>query len=164
MAQLNLVLPSLTDAETTTIRSHFESIKAILQQKFINLTPDDRRIYGSINQQNKLLVNRVKDFNDNQPELSSPKVDWVRYVQHSTTPSNYEKIVDLADEITELCNDPRTLVDYTLYGMARQDYRFTKFNAEDDGGEAPGFEAKYNDLKEFFEHDDAAPPAQFPGS
>ena len=55
-----------------------ESIKA-LEKDFadilVNISGDERRRYGSISEQNKLLVNKVYDFLKNHPELGSPDVD-----------------------------------------------------------------------------------------
>ena len=59
-------------------------------------------------------------------------------------------VIDMINELNELCNDPRTLVDYVLYGEARKDYKFTKYKAEDDGAGSAGFETKYDALREFF--------------
>jgi hypothetical protein len=95
-------------------------------------------------------VNKVKEYQQNMPELANPKVDWKAYEQHYTTRANFMAVTAIADELYELCNDPRTLVDYVLYGLARADYKYTKYSAEEDGGGAAGFEAKYNELKQFF--------------
>jgi len=155
MSQLPVTLPELTDAELTTIRTSFNAIKAILTPKFINLEPEDRIKYGSINEKNKLIINKVQDFRNNMPALSNPDVNWVNFAKNSTTRKNYMLLIDMLNELNELSNDPRTLVDYTLYGDARKDYKYTKYKAEDDGGGAAGFEDKYNALKDFFATDDS---------
>jgi hypothetical protein len=150
MSQIPVTLPDLSDVELATIRTSYNAIKAVLAPKFINLEPEDRMRFGSINEKNKLIINKVRDYRDNMPGLSNPDVNWVNYVKNSTTRKNYTLVVDMLGEITELCNDPRILVDYTLYGDARKDYKFAKYKAEDDGAGSAGFEQKYNDLKQFF--------------
>ena len=154
MAQIPVTLPEITDAELDTIRINYEAIKAVLAPKFINLEPADRTKYGSINEKNKLVINKVRDYRDNMPALSNPEINWVNYIKNSNTRKNYMMAVDLLNELHELCNDPRTMVDYVLFGEARRDYKFTKYKAEDDGGGASGFEQKYNDLKQFFSKSD----------
>jgi hypothetical protein len=150
MSQLPIILPEFTDAELASIRTQFNAIKTTLIAKFINLEPGDRQKYGSINEKNKLVINKVKDYRDNMPHLSNPDINWVNYQKNATTRKNYKLVVDLLGEINELCNDSCTLVDYVLFGDARRDYKFTKYKAEDDGGGAAGFENKYNELKQFF--------------
>ena len=169
MAQLPLNLPDLTDAEIATLRASFTTIKNVLSPKFINLEPRDRQKYGSVNEKSKLVINKVKDYRDNMPNLSNADVNWPNFQKYYTTRRNYMMVIDLLNEVHELCNDPRTLVDYVLFGHARQDYKWTKYKAEDDGGGASGYEAKYNELKQFFvndkgedisdEEEDTPPPA-----
>lgn len=155
MSQLPITLPELTDAELTTIRTSFNAVKAILTPKFVNLEPEDRIKYGSINEKNKLIINKVQDYRNNMPALSNPDVNWVNFTKNSGTRKNYMLLIDMLNELNELSNDPRTLVDYTLYGDARKDYKYTKYKAEDDGGGTAGFEDKYNALKDFFVGDDS---------
>jgi hypothetical protein len=156
MSQIPITLPDLSDAEAATIRTSYNAIKAVLAPKFINLEPEDRTRFGSINEKNKLIINKVRDYRDNMPGLSNPDINWANYIKNSTTRKNYMLVLDMLGEITELCNDPRILVDYTLYGDARKDYKYTKYKAEDDGAGAAGFEQKYDELKQFFAATDEA--------
>ena len=48
MALDNLISVSFTDEELTKISTAIEQINTILKGKAINLTPEDRRQYGSI--------------------------------------------------------------------------------------------------------------------
>jgi len=150
MSQIPVTLPDFTDVELATIRTSYNAIKAVLAPKFINLEPEDRTRFGSINEKNKLIINKVKDYRDNMPGLSNPDVNWVNFTKNATSRKNYMLVIDMLGEITELCNDPRTMVDYVLYGDALKDYKFAKYKAEDDGGGVAGFEQKYDDLKGFF--------------
>ena len=153
MAQLPVNLPELTDAELATLRTNFTAIKTLLAPKFINLEPKDRQKYGSVNEKSKLVINKVKDYRDNMPALSNADINWVNFQKNYTTRRNFMMVIDMINETNELCNDPRTLVDYVLFGQARQDYKWTKYKAEDDGGGSSGYEAKYNELKQFFVND-----------
>ena len=125
----------------------------MLAPKFINLEPKDRQKYGSVNEKSKLVINKVKDYRDNMPALSNADINWVNFQKNYTTRRNFMMVIDMINETNELCNDPRTLVDYVLFGQARQDYKWTKYKAEDDGGGSSGYEAKYNELKQFFVND-----------
>lgn len=153
MAQLPINLPELTDAEIATLRTSMNAIKAVLAPKFINLEPRDRQKYGSVNEKSKLVINKVKDYRDNMPALSNADINWTNFQKYYTTRRNFMMVIDMLNEINELCNDPRTLVDYVLFGLSRQDYKWTKYKAEDDGGSTSGYEAKYNELKQFFVND-----------
>ncbi|TAH03860.1 MAG: hypothetical protein EAZ15_01525, partial [Sphingobacteriales bacterium] len=45
----------------------------------VNLTNEERQRYGSINEQNKLLVNKINDYRQSHPQLNSPQVDWTEF-------------------------------------------------------------------------------------
>ncbi len=70
----NLENRHFTTTEKTNINSLLAQLEAAFAFKTVNLTPDERKKYGSINEQNKLIVNKVKDFRDNQLELSSKMI------------------------------------------------------------------------------------------
>jgi len=61
------------DATTfANVTNALNNVIAALQPFTTNLTPEERQRYGSINEQNKLLVNKVADYHTSQPTLSSP--------------------------------------------------------------------------------------------
>ncbi|WP_449401331.1 hypothetical protein [Chryseobacterium wanjuense] len=63
MALTNLNNTHLTPAQVETENMALTELENALVIIDINLTPDDRRKYGSINEQNKLFVNKVYDYN-----------------------------------------------------------------------------------------------------
>lgn len=150
MSQLPLNVPEFTDAEAQQLDAAFSTIKTLLSPKFINLEPADRKKYGRIKEKKKMLIDKVKDYHGNMPHLSNEDVDWDNFNRCYTTRKNYVFAANKLKELLELCNDPRTLVDYVLYGYTMQDYKWTQYKAGEDGGGAAGYEAKYNDLSDLF--------------
>ncbi|MBF4473015.1 hypothetical protein IRZ80_16610, partial [Flavobacterium sp. HJJ] len=55
------------------------ALEASLIPRIKNLNAEERQKYGSINELNKLIVNKVKDYRTSQPNLSSPDVDWTEF-------------------------------------------------------------------------------------
>ena len=88
MAQIPVNVPELTDTEMTNIRTSLAAVKTILAPKFVNLEPEDRQKFGSIKEQNKLIINKVKDYRDNMPNLSHTEINWVNYATNAKTRSN----------------------------------------------------------------------------
>lgn len=75
MAITNLNNTHLTTgqaASDTTALTALETELAIIN---VNLSAEDRQRYGSINEQNKLLVNKTMDYHNNQPALPTPNVN-----------------------------------------------------------------------------------------
>ena len=68
-----------TAAEKTATQDVLTNLVATLRSNFRNLTPDERRKYGSINEQNKHIVNKALDYRNIQPALSSADADWVAF-------------------------------------------------------------------------------------
>ena len=79
MALVNMNSNHFTDDEKNNIQTALSTIETALARGLVNLTPEERQKFGSINEQNKLIVNKVKEFYDNQPALGSPDVDWVEF-------------------------------------------------------------------------------------
>jgi hypothetical protein len=148
MSQIPIRVPEFTDAEAQQLHAAFDTIKTLLAPKFINLKPEDRKQYGRIKEKRKMIINKVKDYHENMPSLSNANVNWVEFDKCHTTRKNYMFVMSRLKELEELCNDPRTLVDYVLYGYAMQDYKWTAYKATDSGGGTGGYESKFNELNE----------------
>ena len=61
MAITNLNNQHLSAAEITTAKEALSALENALSPINVSLTPEDRQKYGSINEQNKLFVNKVND-------------------------------------------------------------------------------------------------------
>ncbi|ANI90237.1 hypothetical protein A9P82_13620 [Arachidicoccus ginsenosidimutans] len=137
----------LTAEQLTAAQDALTQLETTLAVININLTADDRRKYGSINEQNKLFVNKVNDYNTSQPALSSPEVDWTEFTADFASRQSYEALIARLDSLHTRLDNAKTLHDYDNYQAALTDYAYTSYKA---GTSAPGFETKYDDLKQFF--------------
>ena len=113
----------------------------------MNLTAEDRNRYGRVNEQNKLFVNKVKDFAEAAPNLKTSDVDWVEFANDFKSRSVLEKIISRLDALSTQATNSKTLHDFDNYQDALADYAYTSFRA---GSNAVGFEKKYGELKQFF--------------
>ena len=139
-------LPATLIADiTTALNDVVQQLSAFGQ----NLTKPERIKFGSINEKNKLFVNKVRDFRVQQPNLSSPDVDWVLVEDHWRSRSGFEQIEAICNSILEICSDPRILHDYSLYQNAIIDYDYSKYKANSTQGGA-AYTTKVEELKQFF--------------
>ena len=67
----------LTEQEVQRAKAGIMDLVNSLVGIKINLTAAQRQKYGSINEQNKLFVNKVYDYYKNQPDLRNQDIDWV---------------------------------------------------------------------------------------
>ncbi|EJL68549.1 hypothetical protein [Chryseobacterium populi] len=148
MALSNLNNTHLTAAQVTAAQAAITALENALASITTNLTPEDRRKYGSINEQNKLLVNKVSDYRKSQPTLSATEIDWAEFERDLTSRQNYESYIARLESLVTRLKNAKILHDYDNYQAALTDYAFTVYKA---GTASPGFEVKQNELKQFFE-------------
>jgi uncharacterized FlgJ-related protein len=105
MAISNLNNTHLTAAQITTATTSLTALETALAVLNVNLSAEDRQRYGSINEQNKLFVNKTMDFHNNQPALQTPHVDWTEFANDFTSRNNLEAMIArLESLITRLKN------------------------------------------------------------
>ena len=143
----NLNNQHLTAAQLTAAQDALTQLETALTVITVNLTADDRRKYGSVNEQHKLFVNKVNDYNNSQPELSSPEVDWGEFAADYVSRQSYEAIIARLESLAIRLTNAKLLHDYDNYQAALTDYAYTSYKA---GSSAAGFENKYDELKQFF--------------
>lgn len=134
-------------AEKTAVGTSLTALETALSAKIKNLSAEERQKYGSINELNKLIVNKVKDYKGTHPGLSSPDVDWVEFQNDFDSRDFLQStIVRLQTLIDGLTNN-KILHDYDNYQAALTDYDFSKYKAST---KAAGFEGKVNAVSQFF--------------
>lgn len=147
MAITNLNNAHLSEAEVTAIKDALAVLETSLAKINVNLTSEDRQRYGSVNEQNKLFVNKVNDYHQNQPGLSTNQVDWEEFSKDYASRLNMENITSRLDILSTKIKNAKILHDYDNYQASLVDYGYTSFMS---GTGAEGFETKMNDLKQFF--------------
>lgn len=147
MGLTNLNSTHLSSAKITAAQDAIVALENAIAEITINLSPEDRKKYGSINEQNKLFVNKVFDYNQSQPNLSSPEVDWEEFNKDHNSRNSMETIISKLESMITRLKNAKTLYDYDNYQSALVDYSYTTYKS---GTSAPGFENKYKDLKQFF--------------
>lgn len=147
MALTNLNNNHLTATNVTAAKNALTQLETALASINATLTADDRQKYGSINEQNKLFVNKVYDYNQNQPALSTTQVTWVEFNNDYNSRLNMENFIARLESLITKLKNAKILHDYNNFQAALVDYAYTNFMA---GTGAPGCETKQNALKQFF--------------
>ena len=147
MPLTNLNSAHLTDAQVTAAQNALTELENALAIITVQLTPEDRQKYGSINEQNKLLVNKVKDFRQSNPNLSVSDVDWDEFDKDFASRNVFESLINRLNALLIKLQGAKILHDYDNYQAALDDYAYTTYRAATG---ADGYENKYNELKQFF--------------
>ncbi|RZS93873.1 hypothetical protein [Aquimarina brevivitae] len=147
MALENLISISFTEEELTQLDSHLLGIRQILTGKTVNLTPDQRRQYGRIANQNKLIVDKAKNYMEQHPDWIPRFVDKSEFDRDYTARQQVENRVQLLESLSTQLVDTKTLLDHDNYNNALSFYRMLRFLA---GENEPGAKSVYEDMKVLF--------------
>lgn len=143
----NLIKTQLSDADWTRINDSIAQIETVLEGKTVALTEQERVKYGSINEQNKLLVNKVHDMRANQPNMSSPDIDWTEFESDYQTRGKLEAAAQRLASLVYRMQSTKILHDYDNYQDALDDYAHAQYKK---GTGADGYAEKAAELKQFF--------------
>ena len=143
----NLESRHFTAAEKTTINGLLAQLETAFANKTANLTAEERKKYGSVNEQNKLIINKVKDFRDSQPALSSSDVDWVEFQADFDDRSFKQALLTRLATIADGLTNSKILQDHDNYQAALIDYDFSKYKASSN---AQGYSQKVSEIGQFF--------------
>lgn len=160
MAINNLNNVHLTAVQKDAINDAVSALELALGTLTIALTPAERQSYGSVNEQNKLLVNKVSDFRNSSPRLSDPEIDWTEFELDYSSRIFLENAFNRVQALQERIRDAKILHDFDNYQMSLNDYGYTTYRA---GSGGAGFENKMNELKQFFaSRGNKKPPTENP--
>jgi len=136
-----------TADEKTAVQAALSTIETTLSPKFRNLSAEERKKYGSVNEQNKLIVNKVRDYRESAPALSSPDVDWVEFQADFDSRDFIQKTISRLEGMLTNLNNNKILHDYDNYSAALTDYGYSQYKA---GTKVAGYENKVTDIAQFF--------------
>lgn len=147
MSLTNLGRLHLTAVQKAAIDAALTAIETQMLTVTVNLTAEDRQKYGSINETNKLFVNKDREFFQTQPSLISSDVDWVEFEADFQDRTFADTRLDRVATITRLLSDFKIVHDYDNYQDSLTDYDYSKYKA---GTKTPGYTEKVAELKQFF--------------
>ncbi len=156
----DLILNKILPADITAINTALATIETAITGKTVNLTSEERQRYGSINEQNKLLVNKINDYRISHPQLNSPQVDWTEFQADLNIRVALNTILSKLATITEQLGDTKILHDNDNYQQALTQYKYISYLSDETGA---GTTSIKDDLGQFFTRTTEPKPATPPG-
>lgn len=147
MALTNMNSKHFTAEEKTTILDSLNALEEALATSLVNLTAQERQQFGSVNEQNKLIINKVRDYRSSKPELSSPDIDWTEFENDYQSREFIQDINQRLQALYEGLQSAKILHDFDNYQAALTDYGYTQYKK---GSGATGYDSKITELKQFF--------------
>lgn len=147
MTDKNLASVVFTSEELQKLDEALQNIENVLKGKTFNLTPDERKQYGSIAEQNKLFVNKCKELMEQYPQFVPSFLDKEEFDRDYQARQQIETRLIRLKTITEQLSDTKVLLDNDNYFNSITFYRNVKFLS---GQNVPGIKTLYEQLKQFF--------------
>ena len=143
----NIIETQLTQTDRDKIDEFLTNLEAQVAGKLSALTEEERVRYGSINEQNKLLVNKVRDYQQTSPAMSSPDVDWVEFESDFQTRAFLESRAARLSSLAYQMQSTKILHDNDNYQDSLNDYAYAQYKK---GANEPGYTEKVAEIKQFF--------------
>ena len=147
MALENLISIEFTTEELTALDTHLDGIQQVLAGKTVNLTPEQRQQYGSIGNQNKLIVDKAKSYMEQHPNWVPNFIDKTEFDKDYNARQQMEERTQRLQNLTQQLLDTKTLLDHDNYTNSLSFYRMMRYLA---GENEPGSKTVYEDMKVLF--------------
>ncbi|WP_024771871.1 MULTISPECIES: hypothetical protein [Aquimarina] len=154
MALENLISVTFTEDELNKLTQGIDTIKEVLLGKTVNLTPEQRTQYGRIANQNKLIVDKAKNYMEQHPTWIPNFLDKEEFDRDYTTRKQIESHVQKLEYLAQQLIDTKTLLDHDNYSNALSFYRMMRYLA---GENEPGAKPVYEDMKVLFKRNGVTP-------
>jgi len=143
----NIIESKFTTADVTAIDGDISSLKNKLKGKTGILSAEERPRYGSVNEQNKLIVNKARELWQSNPELSAPGVDWDEFESDYQARIIIERWIGNLQSMIDALKSTKIMHDYDNFQDALNDYSYAQYQ---DGAGEEGYSAKVEQYKQFF--------------
>ncbi|WP_298424330.1 hypothetical protein [uncultured Kordia sp.] len=147
MALENLISIEFTPEELTALDAHLDGIQQVLAGKTVNITPEQRRQYGSIGNQNKLIVDKAKNYMEQYPNWIPRFLDKVEFDKDYNARQQMEQRTQRLQNLSQQLIDTKTLLDHDNYTNSLSFYRMMRYLA---GENEAGAKTVFEDMKVLF--------------
>jgi hypothetical protein len=151
----NIIESQLSEADRTKIIGLIADIEATLAGKTGTLDAEERKRYGSVNEQNKLVVNKAREYRQTQPAMSAPDVDWDEFENDYQARVFLENCINRLGAIVHDLESTKIKHDYDNFQDALNDYGYSRYRH---GAGDSGYSAKVGEYKQFFTKTKDMPP------
>lgn len=143
----NIISTKLSAADRTAISDLITDLETKIEGKTGILDAAERLRYGSVNEQNKLVVNKAWEYRQNQPGMSAPGIDWTEFESDYETRAFLENCINRLTAVVHDLESTKIMHDYDNFQDALNDYGYSQYQ---DGAGEPGYAAKVAEFKQFF--------------
>jgi hypothetical protein len=137
-----------TPQELTDITAALDTLQNILAAKAINLTPDERRQYGSVGDERIAWVHKVRKYATQDPNLVPYYVDMAEHANDMDAFRQLGPMLDRLAQLTDMVADSRLMTGYDIFQNSLAIYNFIRLLATQQN--VPGITPIFEDLRKQF--------------
>lgn len=145
---VNKISIELTAQEKADLTTALDTIRNILTPKCINLTPEERKEFGSVGDERVAWIMKVKNYMQQYPQVVPFFVDAVEHGKDYQAFGDLTPFRQQLDELTDMVSDTKLLVGYDLWQNSLSVYNYVALLAQQQN--IPGITPLYEDLKQEF--------------
>lgn len=153
----NLISVNLSDEEVKTIEDALTAIDTVLKGKTVNLTPEDRQIYGRLGNRTENWITKVVGYMDQKPEITPMYINVPELKKDYETRKKLMPILNQFASLKESIDDTTVLLGNDIYNFALAYYRNMKLVSREN---VPGTTEIYKDLAAQFPSRPSAVPEE----
>lgn len=143
----DLIKVVYTPEELEDCNTGVTAIETFANKHVPNLSGEDRQNLGSINETNKLFVNKTKTLMEQNPSMVPVFINQEEYHRDLTAREEIEKLILKLDTIKRNLSDTKILLDNDNYHDALAFYCSVRYLANE---HQSGAIAVYEELKQYF--------------
>ncbi|MFA9370905.1 MAG: hypothetical protein ACERIH_04275 [Labilibaculum antarcticum] len=147
MKNNDLIQVTFSAEELTENNAHLDALLASANENAPGLTPEQRSTLGSINETNKLLVNKTRAIMTENPKYMPNFVNLDEFERDFRAREVIEEMLRKVDQIQQKLIDTKILLDNDNYQDVMAYYRAIRYYTNEHDQEAMPL---YNELKQFF--------------
>lgn len=147
MPKGNLFELEFSNQELSTLEQALASIEQVIQGKTLLLSAEERRQFGSVNEENKLLINKAKEIVDEYEDFLPRRFDKPAFEKDYEGRVVLERLLQRARTITDQLRDTKIMLDFDNFQDTMRIYREIRHLHDQ---QEPGTEALYLGMKQFF--------------
>lgn len=147
MAQDNLISIEFNAAELAALDAGLTSIETILNGKVVNLTAEERKQYGKINNKRENWVTKVRNYITQKPEIKPSSLDLLEHDKDLAARTAIFPRLNRILAIKDALQDTTMLLSSDLYDNSLSVYGNVKEMAKRN---VPGITPIFDDLKTQF--------------
>lgn len=149
MAGATFSRKSFSSIQKQQLNHAINTILTILENTTQPLSPKDRSRYGKVGEKKKQLIELVRDYHAEHPEISSPDVDWEGFEMDYQTRQYAEQKLAQFKQMHEMLLNIKIIADYQNYNDVLADYGFATYKIKHNVESEP-LEQKIETLKVLF--------------